>query len=183
MSRIATPATLEAAPEASRPLLEAVGKLLGVVPNLFRMVSNSPAALEGYVGVVGALAKGTLPAPTHERIALTVAEFNECDYCLSAHTYLGKNVAKLDDTEMAFNRSGTSKDPKADAAVRFARSVLESRGHVSDEQVRAIKSAGYTDAQVVEIVQHVALNVWTNYVNNVAQTTIDFPVVSTRRVA
>jgi uncharacterized peroxidase-related enzyme len=183
MSRIATPATVEAAPEASRPLLEAVGKMLGVVPNLFRMVSNSSAALEGYVGLIGALAKGTLPAATHERIALTVAEFNECDYCLSAHTYLGKNVAKLDDAEMAANRSGSSKDLKADAALRFARSVLTSRGRVGDAEVRAIKNAGYTDAQIVEIVQHVALNIWTNYVNNVAQTTIDFPVVGARHVA
>ena len=117
MSRIATPATVEAAPEASRPLLEAVGKQLGVVPNLFRMVSNSRAALEGYVGMLGALAKGTLPAATHERIALTVAEFNECDYCLSAHTYLGKNVAKLDDAEIASNRSGRSQDAKADVEL------------------------------------------------------------------
>jgi AhpD family alkylhydroperoxidase len=99
MPRIATPATVDAAPEASRPLLEAVGKQLGVVPNLFRMVANSHAALEGYVGLIGALAKGTLPGATHERIALAVAEFNECNYCLSAHTYLGKNVAKLDDAE------------------------------------------------------------------------------------
>lgn len=181
MSRIATPASVDAAPEASRPLLEAVGKQLGVVPNLFRMVSNSRAALEGYVGLIGALGKGTLPAATHERIALAVAQFNECDYCLSAHTYLGKNVAKLSDAEMSANRSGTSHEPKADAALRFARSVLEQRGRVSDEDVRAVKSAGYTDAQIVEIVQHVALNIWTNYVNNVAQTTIDFPIVTAAR--
>jgi len=183
MSRIATPASVEAAPEASRPLLEAVGKQLGVVPNLFRMVSNSPAALEGYVGLLGALGKGALPAATHERIALAVAEFNECDYCLSAHTYLGKNVAKLDDAEIASNRAGRSQDAKADVAVRFARRVLELRGRVNDEDVRALRIAGYTDAQIVEIVQHVALNVWTNYVNNVAQTTIYFPVVTARKVA
>jgi uncharacterized peroxidase-related enzyme len=183
MSRIAIPATVDAAPEASRPLLEAVGKQLGVVPNLFRMVANSPAALEGYVGLIGALSKGTLPAATHERIALAVAQFNECDYCLSAHTYLGKNVAKLDDAEIANNRSGKSRDAQADAALRFARKVLEHRGRVSDEDVRALKAAGYTDAQTVEIVQHVALNIWTNYVNNVAQTAIDFPLVSARKVA
>jgi uncharacterized peroxidase-related enzyme len=183
MSRIATPATVDAAPEASRSLLEAVGKQLGIVPNLFRMVSNSRAALEGYVGLIGALGKGSLPAATHERIALAVAEFNECDYCLSAHTYLGKNVAKLDDAEIASNRLGRSQDPKADVAVRFAREVLEHRGRVSDEDVRALKAAGYTDAQTVEIVLHVALNVWTNYVNNVAQTAIDFPVVTARKVA
>ena len=100
MSRIPTPATIEAAPAASRPLLEAVKKQLGVVPNLFRLVANSPAALEGYLGLVGALNKGALPAPTRERIALAVAEINGCSYCLSAHTYLGKNLAKLDDAEI-----------------------------------------------------------------------------------
>jgi uncharacterized peroxidase-related enzyme len=139
--------------------------------------------LQGYVGLLGALGKGALPAATHERIALAIAEFNACDYCLSAHTYLGKNVAKLDDSEMAANRSGTSNDAKADAAVRFARKVAQARGHVSDEDVRAVRAAGYTDGEIVEIVQHVALNTWTNYVNNVARTEIDFPVVTARRAA
>jgi uncharacterized peroxidase-related enzyme len=183
MSRLTTYTTIDAAPEASRPLLEVVKKQLGVAPNIFRMVASSPAALEGYVGLLGALGKGALPAPTHERIALAVAEGNSCDYCLSAHTYLGRNVAKLDDAEMAANRNGTSNDPKADAAVHFARIVMERRGHVSDEDLRAIKAAGYTEAQVIEVVQHVALNTWTNYVNSVAQTAIDFPVVAARKVA
>lgn len=183
MSRIPTPATINAAPAASQPMLEAVKKQLGVAPNVFRLVSNSPAALEGYVGLLGALSKGALPAPTHERIALAVAEINGCNYCLSAHTYLGKNVAKLDDAEMTANRNGASNDPKADAAVRFAVQVARERGHVREEDVRAVKSAGYSDAQIIEIVQHVALNTWTNYVNEVAQTEIDFPVVSARKAA
>ncbi len=183
MSRIPTPATIDAAPAASRSLLEAVRKQLGLVPNLFRMVANSPAALEGYVGLLGALGKGALPAATHERIALAVAELNGCDYCLSAHAYLGKNVAKLDDGEMTANRSGSSNDIEADAAVRFATRVLRQRGHVSDDDVRAVRAAGYTDAQIIEIVQHVALNTWTNYVNNVARTEIDFPLVTARKVA
>ena len=182
-TRIHTPATIAAAPEASRELLEGVKKLLGVAPNLFRMVANSPAALQGYVGLLGALGNGALPTATHERIALAIAEFNACDYCLSAHTYLGKNVAKLDDNEIAANRNGTSNDPKAEAAVRFARKVAQLRGHVSDEDVRTVMAAGYTDAEIVEIVQHVALNTWTNYVNSVARTQIDFPVVTARRVA
>jgi alkylhydroperoxidase family enzyme len=87
MSRVPTPTTIEAAPAASRPLLEAVKKQLGVVPNMFRLIANSPAALEGYLGLSGALNKGALPAPTRERIALAVAEMNGCNYCLSAHTY------------------------------------------------------------------------------------------------
>lgn len=180
MSRLPTPATIEDAPTASRSLLEAVKKQLGVVPNLFRLVAKSPAALEGYLGLSGALAKGKLPAATRERIALAVAEVNGCSYCLSAHTYLGKNLAKLDDAEIAANRNGGSNDPKADAAVRFAAKVATARGHVSDEDVRALKLAGYDDAQVIEIVQHVALNTWTNYINEVGKTEIDFPIVATR---
>lgn len=183
MSLITIPASIEAAPEASRPLLSAVEKQLGVVPNLFRLVAKSPAALEGYLGMHGALAKGTLPAATRERIALAVAEQNACDYCLSAHTYLGKNLAKLDDAEIERNRSGGSKDARADAAVRFAVHVVRQRGRVDAADFEAVRLAGYTDAQIIEIVQHVALNTWTNYINNVARTDIDFPVVQARRAA
>lgn len=180
MSRIAIPATIADAPEASRPLLEAVAKQLGSAPNLFRAVALSPQALEGYLGLSGALAKGKLPAATRERIALAVAEINGCDYCLSAHTYLGKNLAKLDDAEITANRSGASNDPKADAAVRFAAKVARERGRVSEADFAAVRIAGYTDAQIIEIVQHVALNVWTNYFNNAFATEIDFPVVTAR---
>ena len=183
MSRIAIPAGIESAPTASQPLLEAMKKQIGVVPNLFRLVANSPAALEGYLGMSGALAKGALPAPTRERIALAVAEINGCNYCLSAHTYLGKNLARLDDAEIAANRAGTSNDPKADAAVRFAAKVTQQRGKVSAEDVLAVKSAGYSEEQIIEIVQHVALNTWTNYINEVARTEIDFPVVQARLAA
>ena len=183
MSRLPIPTTIESAPAASQPMLESVKKQLGLVPNLFRLVSNSPAALEGYLGMSGALGKGTLPAATRERIALAVAEINGCTYCLSAHTYLGKNVAKLDDAEITANRNGASNDPKADAAVRFAAKVTTLRGHVSADDVISVKVAGYTDAQVIEIVQHVALNTWTNYINEVAETEIDFPVVDVRKAA
>ena len=181
MSRITTPASIEAAPAASHGLLEAVKTQLGSVPNLFRLVATSPAALEGYLGMSGALGKGALPAQTRERIALAVAEINGCDYCLSAHTYLGKNLAKLDDAEMTANRSGASNDVKADAAVRFAAKVTSLRGHVSTEDFAAVQAAGYSDAQIIEIVQHVALNCWTNYFNNVFHTDIDFPVVTARK--
>ena len=183
MSRIPTPATIADAPEKSRPLLDAVVKQLGSAPNLFRLAGISPAALEGYLGMSGALGKGALPAATRERIALAVAEINGCDYCLSAHTYLGKNLAKLDDAEITANRSGASNDPKADAAVRFAAQVTRARGHITDADFAAVKLAGYTDAQIIEIVQHVALNTWTNYFNEVFQTAIDFPVVEARKAA
>ncbi len=183
MTRIPLPATVADAPEAAQPQLNAVAKQIGSVPNMFRLVASSPQALEGYLGLSGALGKGTLPAATRERIALAVAEVNGCDYCLSAHTYLGKALAGLDDAEIAANRSGGSNDHKADAAVRFAAKVATTRGHVADSDFAAVKNAGYSDAQVIEIVQHVALNSWTNYFNNVFQTEIDFPVVTSRAAA
>ncbi|AXO14427.1 carboxymuconolactone decarboxylase family protein [Thalassospira indica] len=178
MTRISLPASIDAAPEASQPLLEGVNKMLGSVPNLFRLTANSPAALEGYLGLNGGLAKGALDPQTRERIALAVAQLNGCDYCLSAHTYLGKNIAKLDDAEIAANRNGTSSDQKADAAVRFAVALVKNRGQVSEADVSAAKLAGYGEAELVEIVAHVALNTLTNYLNEAFDTPIDFPVVN-----
>ncbi|MGA8707053.1 MAG: carboxymuconolactone decarboxylase family protein [Steroidobacteraceae bacterium] len=183
MSFIPTPATIDAAPAASRRMLESIKTQMGSAPNLFRLIANSPAALEGHLDLSGALGKGTLPAPTRERIALAVAEINRCDYCLSEHSFLGKSLAKLDEAEMAANRDGRSHDPKADAAVKFAAKVARERGHVNEADIRAVKAAGYDDAQVVEIVQHVGLNVWTNYMTLVAQPDIDFPVVTARKAA
>jgi uncharacterized peroxidase-related enzyme len=176
MSRLFTPVSIDASPASAQPQLEAVKKQFGSVPNLFRLVANSPAALEGYLGMSAALSKGSLPAPTRERIALAVAQINGCGYCLSAHSAMGKSLAKLSDAEISANRRGGSLDPKADAAVRFAAQVVRERGHVSDADVQAVRMAGYDDAQIVEIVQHVALNTWTNYINEVAKTEIDFPV-------
>lgn len=180
MPRIQLPASIEAAPAASQPLLEGVKNLLGSVPNLFRLTANSPAALEGYLGLNGALASGTLNPQTRERIALAVAEINGCDYCLSAHSYLAKNLAKLSDAEIAANREGTSTDPRADAAVRFAVKLVRERGRVSETDVSAVKMAGYSEAEIVEIVAHVALNTLTNYLNEAFDTPIDFPVVSSK---
>ncbi len=175
MSRLTIPARENSAP-GSQPMLDAVEKQLGIVPNLFRLVGTSPAALEGYLGLSGALAR-TLDAKTRERIALAIAQANGCDYCLSAHTYLGLNLVKIDGAEIALNRAGRSGDAKADAAVVFARKVLDTRGKVSDADLAAVRLAGFTEAQVIEIVASVALNVLTNYVNNVARTDIDFPEV------
>jgi len=183
MPRIPQPATIADTPEQAHALLENVAKQLGSAPNLFRLIATSPQALEGYLGLSGALGKGSLPAATRERIALAVAQINGCDYCLSAHTFLGKNLARLDDAEITANRSGASNDPKADAALRFAVRITRTRGHISDADFSAVKLAGYSDAQIIEIVQHVALNIWTNMFNNVFQTEIDFPVITAREAA
>jgi uncharacterized peroxidase-related enzyme len=181
MSRLSIP-TRDTAPAASQRLLDAVNAQLGVIPNLFRLVGASPAALEGFLGLSGALGK-TLDVKTRNRIALVTAQVNGCDYCLSAHSYLGANLAKLDDAEMAANRRGRSNDPKADAAVAFAKKVAEQKGRVSDSDISAVRMAGYTDAEIIEIVANVALNVLTNFVNNVADTDIDFPVVRASQAA
>lgn len=181
MSRLAIPAR-EDAPAAAQPLLDAVEKQLGVVPNLFRLVATSPATLEGYLGLNAALGR-TLDAKTRERIAIAVAQANGCDYCLSAHTYLGLNLAKIDEAEIALNRAGHSGDAKADAAIVFARQVLAARGEVSEADIAAVRLVGFSEAQVIEIVASVALNVLTNYINNVAETDIDFPVVLAAQAA
>jgi uncharacterized peroxidase-related enzyme len=177
MTRIAAP-TADNTPAASLTLLDAVNKQLGVIPNLMKVVGNSPAALEGYLSLSGALGKGTLGAKTGERIALAVAELNGCNYCLSAHSYLAANLAKLDAAEIEANRRGSSDDAKAAAAVLFATQVVKARGHVVDADVAAVKAAGFSQGEIIEIVVHVALNTLTNYVNEVAQTEIDFPVAA-----
>ncbi len=182
MLRISIP-SVEQSPAASKPLLDAVHKQLGVVPNLMKLVGNSPAALEGYLSLNGALAKGKLDVSVRERIALAMAEFNGCSYCLSAHTYLGKNVAKLSDADMDSARTAHSADPKSSAALKFALRVASEHGRVSDADVQMLRAAGFDDASIVEIVLNVALNVLTNYINNVANTTIDFPQVEVRLIS
>jgi uncharacterized peroxidase-related enzyme len=177
MSRITIP-PVDQAPAASKALLDGVKKEIGSVPNLFRVLGNSPTALAGYLGLSAAVGKGALDAKLRERLALAVAQINGCHYCLSAHTYLGKNVAKLDDAEIAAARDSHSADPKAAAALRFAQRVTELRGNVSDADLEAVKRAGYSEGEVLEIVANVAVSVLTNYVNNVSDTDIDFPKVS-----
>jgi uncharacterized peroxidase-related enzyme len=175
LSRITIP-SLDDAPEASKPILDAVKQQLGSVPNMFRLIANSPNALTAYTSANGALAK-TLDLKTRERIALAVAQVNGCEYCLSAHSYLATNLAKISPEEIALARKGVSTDAKANAAVHFARKMVEKRGHVEEADVNEVIRAGFTQAQVIEIVALVAENTFTNYLNEVAKTDIDFPVV------
>ncbi len=182
MSRITIP-TVEQSPAASQPLLDAVHKQLGVIPNLMKLVGNSPAALEGYLALNGALAKGVLSVALRERIALAIAEFNGCEYCVAAHSYLATHVAKIDALEIDAARNARSNDAKTDAALKFARRVAAERGRVSDADLAALRVAGFDEASVIEIVLNVALNVLTNYINNVAETDIDFPRVALKAAA
>lgn len=181
MSRISIP-SVDNSVEASKPLLAAIHKQLGVVPNLMKLVGHSPAALEGYLSLNGALGKGHLSVQLRERIALAIAEYNGCDYCLSAHDYLGRNVAKLSTRELDAAREGRSEDASTEAALQFALCVAQSRGRVNDADIAKLRLAGFDEASLVEIVANVAVNVLTNYINNVAQTDIDFPVVRAKLV-
>jgi AhpD family alkylhydroperoxidase len=139
---------------------------------MFRVAARSPATLEALVALFGAVGKGALPARTREAIALAVAQVDGCEYCLSAHSLLGKR-AGLSEQDIAAARTNTS----GDAAVALAHALVEQRGHVSDEQVAAARAAGLADRELLEVVANVALNVLTNFINTLADTPIDFPVV------
>ncbi len=181
MSRINIPSLNDSHAE-SKPILDVVHDQLGVVPNLFRLIGNSPIALNAFTSFQAALGK-TFDVKTRERIALAVAQVNGCDYCLSAHTYLGLNLAKISPEEIILNRRGTSSDRKAQAVVNFAANVARQRGHVSSVDIAAVRDAGYSEAQIVEVVALVAENTFTNFLNEVAKTEIDFPEVHADQLA
>ena len=168
------------ADESVRRNFDAIEKKLGVVPNMIRTMAQSPRVLEGYVGLSGALSQGRLPAALQEQIALAIAEANACDYCLSAHSALGRG-AGLSDDQLAASRDGRAANAKANAALQFALAVLQRRGGVSDEELARVRAVGFSDGEIAEIIAHVALNVLTNYFNRAADTEIDFPPVTARQ--
>ncbi len=157
-------------------LLDAVQSKLGITPNLMKTLAASPAALEAYLNFSGALATGLLDARFREAIALSVAQANSCEYCLAAHSALGK-MAGLKPDDIACGRESHSADSKRDAGLQFAQALVMQRGAVSDSAVQAVKKAGYSDGEISEIVANVAVNIFTNYFNHVAQTEVDFPRV------
>ncbi len=159
----------------TKELLDAVNKQLGFVPNLMKTLGNSPVALEAYLNLNATLGK-SLNAKLREQISVLTAEENGCGYCASAHTAIGKMVG-LSEEDIFSAREAKSVDAKTDAALKFAKTVLEKRGNVADEDFNAVKTAGFSSGEIAEIVANVALNVFTNYLNNVAQTEIDFPKV------
>jgi len=183
MPRIHTPAAIEDAPAAARPLLDGVKARLGRAPNLYLLTANAPAALEGLLALSGALGKGALDAPTRERIALAVANVNGCDYCNAAHGFISKNLLKLSDDDIAAAREGGAANARANAAVSLARKVALARGAVAEADIDAARRAGLTDAELVEVVAHVALNTFTNYINEAFKTEIDFPAAAPARRA
>ena len=163
--------------------LSQIQQAFGTVPNMFRAVANSPAALRSMWGSFGALGGGSIPAKRGEHIAVAVANCNECEYCLAADTVLGRKAGATAQELLTAAQAGHAIDPKTDAALPFALKLVEQRGQVSGDDVRRLREAGFTDEGIVEIVSHVALNLFTNYVNLALDVPVDFPKVSLLRAA
>ena len=168
---------------AAADLLAQVQKTLGVTPNMTKVMAGSPALLRGYLALSGALGGGVIPAPVRERLALATAEANGCEYCLSAHTYIGANIAGIEADELAAARDGESADPHIQALLTLSDAITRGRGRVGDDAVQAARDAGATDAEIGEVVGHLALNVLTNYFNVLAAVDNDWPVVTPRSAA
>lgn len=163
-------------------LLTQIHGAFGATPNMFKAVANSPAALKSMWGAFGALGSGVIPAKLGEQIAVAVADRNACEYCLAAHTALGRKAGASTE-EMSAAQGGQATDPKTAAALRFALQLVEARGQVSQADVQAVRAAGFDDEAIVEILAHVALNLFTNYVNVAFAVPVDFPGVKLRRAA
>ena len=157
-------------------LLDAIQQKLGMVPNFLKIFANSPAALRAFLGLHGIAGEGELSSDTRERIALAVAQQNACQYCVSAHTAIGRK-AGLNGDEIAANRAGGSQDAKAAVAVKFANTLVEHSGSVTAAEIAELRSAGYSDAEVVEIITHVGMNILTNFIGKASEVEIDFPTV------
>ncbi|MEA2958123.1 MAG: hypothetical protein QOJ58_3629 [Alphaproteobacteria bacterium] len=170
------------APAESQSILDNVNRMLGFVPNLQRLMSISPNALAGWAGLMGALSK-TLDVKTRDGIALAVSDVDGCNYCLAAHSYISSNLAKIPPEEIALNREGRSSEPKRQAAIAFAKALIEKRGKVTDEEFAAVKAAGWTDANIVEMIALSAQFLLTNFMNNAVQMPIDFPEVHPAKAA
>lgn len=160
-------------------LLGAVKANMGAVPNLTKVMANQPAVLDAFLGLGDALSKGSFDAKTREAIALTVAGANHCDYCASAHSAISKSL-KVEQSEIDLRLKGQSSDEALATLLNFAHIIVQKRGLVSGEDIQTVRNAGYDDAAIAEVTAQVAANIFTNYINHVAQTDIDFPVVTTR---
>jgi uncharacterized peroxidase-related enzyme len=176
------PISPEQATGKAKDLLDGVQAKLKMTPNMMRVMANSPAVLQGYLSFSGALAGGALDAKLREQIALEVGEQNACQYCVSAHTAIGK-MTGLSDEEIEAARSAVSTSPKNAAALKFANQLVALRGRVADVDFDAVRRAGFADAEIAEIIAHVGLNIFTNYFNNAAGVEVDFPKVALRASA
>ncbi|MFA5983844.1 MAG: carboxymuconolactone decarboxylase family protein [Methylococcaceae bacterium] len=161
----------------AKELLDAIKQEMGTIPNIFTTFANSPAALQAYLNFNSALNTGVLVPTLRDQLAVTVAAYNGCNYCASAHVFLG-GKAGVDKAELMANAKGLSNDSKTQAAINFTLALLEKRGKTSLSELNAVREAGFSDEEIIEILAHVALNTYTNYLNETALTEIDFPLVN-----
>lgn len=176
MTRI-TPVSKEKASSKVKPLFEAIEKKLGRIPNIFLNMGNSSAVLEGYLSLSKAADDSTLSPKLREQLALVIGEANKCNYCLSAHSAIGKSIG-LAETAITDARKGLASDKKEQAILQFAKKAVEKRGLISKEEVEALKKEGVTDQELTEIILIIALNTFTNYFNHITDPVIDFPVAA-----
>lgn len=181
MPRIA-PVDSAATTGAAADQLAATKKMFGSTPNMFTTAAQSPAAITAMNGFFAALSAGSLGGKVGERIAIAVAQANGCEYCLSAHTYIGQ-LHKVSAEELAAAKRGSSSEPKAQAAITLALAIVRTKGRVPDADLAAARVAGLTDSEIVEVTAHVALNIFTNYFNNLVGTVVDFPLVALEQAA
>jgi len=181
MSRITTVSN-ETATTEQLNLLKAIQNQLGMVPNFLRVFAHSPDALKAFLGLHHIANHGSLDAVTRERIALALAQQNECEYCLSAHTAIGRK-AGLNGAEIEANRAGTSQDAKAAVAVKFARALVEHKGEITAAELQAMRDVGFSEADIVEVITHVGMNVLTNILGKASRVSIDFPKVALKQAA
>jgi uncharacterized peroxidase-related enzyme len=173
-----TPVEPDTATGKAADLLAQVQKSLGLTPNMTKVMANSPALLQGYLALSGAVAGGKLRPAVRERLAIATAQLNGCEYCLSAHTYIGANIAKVDSTELDSARRGESNDPHVAALLKLSNDIAENAGDVDEVDIKAAREAGVTDEEIGELVANLALNTLTNYFNVLAHVDNDWPAVS-----
>ncbi len=166
----------ESANAEQQSLLDAIQSQLGMVPNFLRVFANSPTALKAFLGLHEIAGNGSLDMQTRERIALALAQQNSCEYCVSAHTAIGRK-AGLNNAEIESNRAGSSQDAKAAVAVKFARALAEHKGEVTTAEILEVRNAGYSESDIVEIITHVGMNILTNIIGKASRVEIDFPKV------
>lgn len=176
------PIEIDQADAKTKGVLENVSKALGLTPNIMRTMANSPVVLQAYLGFGKTLGGGGLSASLREQIALTVSNENGCEYCTSAHAALGKKFG-LDDEEVRRSLQATATDPKVEAALRFSKAVVVRRGWVTDAELQSIRAAQYSEGEITEIIATVAITIFTNYFNHVAETEPDFPKIALEQTA
>lgn len=168
----------DAATGVAADLLAKVQKSLGLTPNMAKVMANSPALLNSYLALATAVAGGTLRPAVRERLAVATAQLNGCEYCLSAHTYIGANIAKIEADELDKARHAKSDTPHIAALLKLSNDIAERHGHVDTVDLAAARDAGVSDEEIGELVANLALNILTNYFNVVAEVDNDWPVVS-----